>query len=110
MLMNVKCCWSTEIYGNSDVRNVAVQVASTTTGVGALIPQILLNLKQGNSGEWSPLTAGLSTAGNAVRVFTTVQLTQDPLLLAGFSLGFLVNGALFAQILYYGAQSKQAAE
>ena len=59
-----------------------LQVASTTVGVGALIPQILLNLRQGNSGEWSLVTASLSTAGNVIRVLTTLQLTQDPILLA----------------------------
>lgn len=58
-----------------------VQVLSSAIGVGALLPQILLNFRQGSTGEWSAITAGLSTAGNGLRVFTTVQLTGDPVLM-----------------------------
>ena len=37
------------------------------------------------AGEWSIITATMSTGGNAIRVFTTLQLTHDPVLLAGES-------------------------
>lgn len=76
-----------------------VQAASTATMAVALLPQIAKNLKGRTSGGWSPISAGLSTAGNAIRVFTTMQLTHDMLLLAGFSAGFLLNAILFAQTL-----------
>ena len=35
------------------------------------------------AGEWSIVTAMMSTGGNAIRVFTTLQLTHDPLLFSG---------------------------
>jgi len=78
-----------------------LQLAATISVTGALIPQLLLNARRRSSGGWSPLTAGLSAAGNAVRIFTTLQLTQDPLLLGGFVAGFAVNAALLAQIYLY---------
>lgn len=78
------------------------------TGVGALLPQILLNHRQGSTGEWSAITAGLSSAGNGLRVFTTVQLTGDPILMVGFTAGFLVNLTLFCQILYYASKRRAA--
>ena len=43
-------------------------------------PQILLNVKRGNSGELSLLTCALSLAGNLARVFTTMAL-EDPIIL-----------------------------
>ncbi len=79
-----------------------MQLVSSVVVTSALLPQLLLNAQRKSSGGWSPLTAGLSTAGNAIRVFTTVQLTHDALLLAGYTAGFLVNAALLAQILVYG--------
>jgi mannose-P-dolichol utilization defect protein 1 len=79
-----------------------LQLAATVSVTGALVPQLLLNARRRSGGGWSPLTAGLSAAGNAVRVFTTVQLTRDPLLLGGFLAGFAVNAALLAQIFIYG--------
>ena len=48
------------------------------------------------------MTAGLSSAGNAVRVFTTVQLTGDLLMLATYLAGLTVNAILLAQCLFYG--------
>ena len=80
----------------------ALQLTATVSVTGALIPQLLLNARRRSSGGWSPLTAGLSAAGNALRIFTTLQLTQDPLLLGGFVAGFAVNAALLAQIFVYG--------
>lgn len=45
-------------------------------------PQILLNVRRGNSGELSLLTCALSLAGNLARVFTTATLVKDPIILA----------------------------
>ena len=64
------------------------------------MPQILLNHRQ-RATQWSPVTAGLSVLGAATRVFTTLRLTKDALLLAGFAAGLLLNGVLLAQILVY---------
>lgn len=43
--------------------------------------QILLNLRRGDSGELSLLSCALSLAGNLARVFTTLTLVGDPIIL-----------------------------
>ena len=71
---------------------------------GALLPQLALNARQQSPGGYSPLTAGLACGGCSIRLFTTIELAgSDPLLLAGFGFGLALNGALLAQIIYYGA-------
>jgi mannose-P-dolichol utilization defect protein 1 len=86
-----------------------VQAASTATMTVALLPQLAKNFKGRTSGGWSPISAGLSTAGNAIRVFTTMQLTHDMLLLAGFGAGFLLNAILLAQTLAWPAGTLKGA-
>lgn len=80
-----------------------LQSAASVVVTGALLPQLWLNERNKSSGGWSPITAGLAVAGNGVRVFTTLQLTQDGLLLCGFLAGLVVNLVLLGQVLYYGA-------
>jgi hypothetical protein len=58
----------------------------------ALTSQIILNFRRKSSGEFSPITAILAAAGNALRVFTTLVVTHDGLLLAGYLVAALVNG------------------
>jgi len=79
-----------------------MQSAASVVVISALLPQLWLNERTKSSGGWSPITAGLAVAGNGVRVFTTLQLTGDKLLLAGFVAGLVVNAALLLQILAYG--------
>jgi PQ loop repeat len=67
--------------------------------LGARIPQIWLNVQRGNTGELSLLTCGLSCAGNVVRLFTTLVLTNDVVLLAGTGVQALLNGVLTWQCL-----------
>jgi len=70
----------------------------------ALLPQLRLNAARQDPGGFSPITAALACAGCSIRLFTTRQLAGgDPLLLAGFGLGLVLNGTLLGQILYYGA-------
>ena len=44
--------------------------------LGSRVPQILLNVQRGNSGELSTTTSALNLAGNLARVMTTLVLTQ----------------------------------
>ena len=44
--------------------------------LGGRVPQILMNIRRGNSGELSIITTGLNVIGCAIRVFTTIVLTQ----------------------------------
>lgn len=80
----------------------ALQFLSIALCNGAIMPQLLLNRATQSGGQWSPVTAGLALAGSGVRVFTTLRLTKDPLLLAGFCSGACLNGLLLGQILAYG--------
>jgi mannose-P-dolichol utilization defect protein 1 len=67
-----------------------------------LLPQILKNFAAQSRGGWSPYSAALSTAGNAMRVFTTAKLAGgNPLLLVQFSLNVLTNGILLVQALVW---------
>lgn len=78
-----------------------VQLASTLICNYANVPQILLGFREKRTG-WSPITSGLSLAGNIIRVFTTLQLTKgDPLFLFGYILGAVFNSVLLWQTFIY---------
>lgn len=66
----------------------------------ANIPQILLTFKT-KKASWSWITASMSMAGNIIRIFTTMQLTQDLLVMSGNLLGVLTNAILLFQVFYY---------
>lgn len=66
----------------------------------ANIPQILLTFRA-KKASWSPITAGMSMAGNLIRIFTTMQLTQDLLVMSGNLLGLITNAVLLLQIWLY---------
>ena len=66
----------------------------------ALVPQIYLNWKQ-KQVTWSAFTALLSAGGNLIRVFTTLQLTQDMLMLGGYVIGWIMNMIMLFQIYIY---------
>jgi len=77
----------------------ALQAAASAILVLAVLPQVLKNFSAMSNGGWSPFSAGLSTVGNIIRVFTTLKLTGDPLLLLQFGAGTLLNAILLAQSL-----------
>ena len=61
----------------------ALQAGSVVLlALGGRLPQILLNLRRGDSGELSLISCGLSLAGNLARMFTTLTLVGDPIILA----------------------------
>lgn len=66
----------------------------------AQIPQILLTYRTKRA-SWSPITAIMSMVGNTVRVFTTLQLTGDKLVLSGNLVGLLCNITLLTQCWIY---------
>jgi PQ loop repeat len=73
--------------------------ASTITiiSLGGRVPQILLNVRRGNSGELSLLTCLLNVLGNAARIFTTIVLVKDGLLLTGAMVQGCLNSVLLWQ-------------
>lgn len=67
--------------------------------LGGRLPQILLNVRRGDSGELSITSTGLSFLGNVARVFTTLMLVGDPIILASAASQLLLNSILMYQIL-----------
>lgn len=72
------------------------------------VPQIWSNFSNKTTGSLSFLTFFLNFGGAAARVFTTIKLVDDPLVLAGFVLSAVLNGTIVLQILYYGGNKKAA--
>jgi len=78
----------------------ALQAVSGVLVTVSILPQILLPFRTGTCG-WSPVSAALSAAGTAVRVFTTMSVTKDALVLGGYVLGCLLNIVLLIQTFVY---------
>merc|ERR1711972_343771 len=79
------------------------------SGLGAIarVPQIILNFKQGHTGNQSVITWGLSLGGNIVRVITTLVDVNDIVTLAGHAIAGVLNFTLVAQIfLFYSNTQK----
>jgi len=81
------------------------QASAAILAVVALLPQFALNYRLQTAGDYSPVTAGLASVGNAIRLFTTVKLAgSDTLLLASYGIAFLFNSFLLGQIVWYGVR------
>ncbi|RYH17313.1 hypothetical protein EON65_28805 [archaeon] len=78
----------------------SVQILASLFANYANVPQILVTFQR-KKASWSAITALLSLAGCTVRVFTTMQLTKDSLLVGGYILGLITNGLLLAQVILY---------
>jgi mannose-P-dolichol utilization defect protein 1 len=78
----------------------ALQIASTILSNYANIPQIWLTF-QTQKASWSAITASLTFLACVTRIFTTLQLTRDNIVLGGYVLGMITNGILLAQIFTY---------
>ena len=70
------------------------------------LPQIVLNLKQGHTGQLALVTFALSGVGNLARVFTTIKQTpDDSISLISMIISALLNCTLVVQILAYWKQT-----
>ena len=78
----------------------AIQIVALVVCNYACIPQIMLTFRTKRA-SWSPVTAVMSMTGNIVRVFTTLQLTGDKLILGGNLVGLVNNLVLLTQCLMY---------
>ena len=66
------------------------------------LPQIVLNTKQGHTGQLALITFALSGLGNLARVFTTIKQTpDDQLSLISMIVAAFLNFTLVSQILVY---------
>merc|ERR1719382_926104 len=73
----------------------------------ARLPQVLLNHRQGHTGQLAPVTFALQLAGNAARVFTVLHdLGGDPVVLAQHGSAGLLNAIILAQIARYRRATK----
>ena len=77
-----------------------IQTLSIISCNYALLPQIYLTFKT-KKASWSPITSFLSMSGCAIRIFTTMQLTQDKGTLVGYIIGFIQNFTVLFQIFIY---------
>jgi mannose-P-dolichol utilization defect protein 1 len=83
------------------------QAGSVILNAAAIVPQLQLNQKHQSSGDYSPITAALASAGCLIRLFTTVTLNNsDPLLLSGYAIALFINVILLGQIIYYGVYAE----
>lgn len=72
----------------------------------AVTPQIRMNYQNKSTGQLAFITTSLAFAGNVARVFTTLQEVKDPLLMAFFIIGTLLNGIVLLQFFIYGGAPK----
>ena len=75
-----------------------LQAVSGSMLAVAILPQLYLNFQSRTCG-WSRISALLSTGGNSIRIYTTLSITKDKLVLAGFIAGFTLNLVLLTQTI-----------
>ncbi|KAK9800256.1 hypothetical protein WJX73_008298 [Symbiochloris irregularis] len=81
---------------------ILTYLQASTIGIislGGRMPQIIMNVRNGHSGQLSPITCGMNTAGCFARMFTTLVLTQDMLNFWGTAVQAVLNGTLLLQCI-----------
>ncbi|KAF5394503.1 Mannose-P-dolichol utilization defect 1 [Paragonimus heterotremus] len=63
--------------------------------------QIMVNWRNGSTGQLSAITLLLFALGSTARIFTSIQETGDNLIILTYILSTLCNYILVAQLLYY---------
>ncbi len=71
------------------------------------LPQVVLNYRRGNSGELSFGSTLLSVIGNACRVYTTMAIVKDPIIMATAVSQLILNSTLLYQIFDTVRQNKK---
>ena len=63
------------------------------------------------TGQLSVITSYMNWSGTAARIFTTVQETQDPIILMMYTSSFIVNSIIMLQFgIYWNASSSKDSE
>uniref|UniRef100_A0A383WNW5 Mannose-P-dolichol utilization defect 1 protein homolog n=1 Tax=Tetradesmus obliquus TaxID=3088 RepID=A0A383WNW5_TETOB len=107
--VSLGCVWLLSPYCPRHVL-CALQASNIVTmALGSRLPQIILNMRRGNAGVLSVTTCLLNVAGNAARIFTTIVLTGDMLMLGGFLSQGTLNSILLSQSLTTAQQRRKAA-
>lgn len=77
--------------------------------IAARVPQVVSNVKQGHTGQLALATCFLNFGGSIARFFTTlVEQGGDPAILLSYGISTVLNGALFAQCVFYWSATKTA--
>merc|ERR1740121_3196712 len=85
----------------------ALGMAPAVLGAVARVPQIVLNFRQGHTGNQSMFTWGLSLGGNILRVITTLVDVNDVVTLAGHAIAAILNFTLVFQIVIFAANTRK---
>lgn len=101
------CWWLSTSNCSMDVLRMLQASTISIVAIGGRLPQIVLNIRRGNSGELSIATSALNLAGNMARMFTTLVLTQDTLLLIANAVQGVLNSVLLWQTALYAYQRRQ---
>ncbi|TEB16911.1 Mannose P dolichol utilization defect 1 protein, partial [Perkinsus sp. BL_2016] len=73
------------------------------------LPQIILNFRQGHTGQLALITFALSGLGNLARVFTTIKQTPDDFIsLVSMLVSAVLNFTLVVQIIVYWTATLKA--
>eukprot|EP01102_Stenamoeba_stenopodia_P019658 TRINITY_DN7473_c0_g1_i1.p1 TRINITY_DN7473_c0_g1~~TRINITY_DN7473_c0_g1_i1.p1 ORF type:complete len:269 (-),score=77.08 TRINITY_DN7473_c0_g1_i1:194-907(-) len=78
-----------------------LQALVVPLSVSSRVPQIISNFKTKNTGSLSFISFFLTFAGALARVFTTLKLVSDTIVLVGYILSCVLNGLITLQIVYY---------
>uniref|UniRef100_A0A0G4FJC0 PQ-loop repeat-containing protein n=1 Tax=Chromera velia CCMP2878 TaxID=1169474 RepID=A0A0G4FJC0_9ALVE len=82
-----------------------IGILPTPIGIIGRLPQIWANFRQGHTGQLSLISTGLTEVGNVMRLYTTLMIVGDPLVLWGHGSAAFMNGILLAQIAWYWKQT-----
>jgi len=92
--------WCLVLFSNS-LPVVVLSSLQAASGIGlafgSRIPQIWLNFKKGSTGELSIIMFIANALGCLIRVFTTISLTQDNLLLFNAAFHLVLNAIIIVQ-------------
>ncbi|KAF1816849.1 polyketide synthase, partial [Eremomyces bilateralis CBS 781.70] len=78
-----------------------LQAGAGVLSIASKVPQIWTIYKEGGTGQLSAFAVFMYLIGSLSRVFTTLQEVDDPIILYGFIAGFILNGILAVQMVYY---------
>jgi ABC-type branched-subunit amino acid transport system permease subunit len=85
-------------------------IAGLVLGLGARLPQILLNVKQGHTGTLAPATFAFNAVSNVVNGTVALLLTGDIYVIATQVWMLGLNATVLSQILASDQRQKDAAE
>lgn len=73
------------------------------------LSQVYTTFVNKTTGQLSVITSFLNWSGTAARIFTTLQETQDPIILITYTSSFIVNSIIMLQFgIYWNATSKDS--